>query len=221
MTFRKLIRMLEIAVQRTDLEELYPDWINQALKGIQRDWSFNCMRHEADITITTATTFVDMPADFKELQQARPPIFYKFHDTGDDRLIPCDVVRQEELVRLDTSLLYPARYSRIRPFRYYPVYLSWNDGQCKLHILEEDHEEMDFVIKYYRYLPALSAPDDENGITRDYEEMVKAKVKAIAFEEIGDPQAADWETVYVLKLKAMKDHEAYSYVAGRRLQMGG
>jgi hypothetical protein len=215
------MRVLEVAVQRTDLETFYPAWINQAMKGIQRDWSFNAMRHEADVTILQGTTSVPMPADFKELQKARPPIYYRFFDASDSRLIPCDIVRQEELIRLDTSLLYPARYSRVRPFRYYPVFMDWIDGQPTLNLLENDHEEMTFLVKYFRYFPEMSRPDDENPITRDYEEMVKAKLKAVAFEEIGDPQAADWEHVYVLKLKAMKDHEAYSYVAGRRLQMGG
>lgn len=221
MDFRKLIRILEVAVQRTDLEEFYPDWINQALNGIQKDFSFNCMRHEGDVTIETGSTSVSMPSDFKELQQARPPIFFRYGDATDSRLIPCDVVRQEELIRLDSALLYPARYARVRPFRYGPVFMSWTDGLPALNLIESDHEEMTFLVKYFRFFPTLSAPTDSNALTNGYEELVKAKVKAVAFEEIGDPASADWETTYVLKLKAAKDHETYSYVAGRRLQMGG
>lgn len=209
MDFAYLKRVLEVAVNRSDMSEFYGDWVNQALRTIYQDVSWNCMRTNADVVISANTSFVSLPSDFKELTKAQSPVCAR---ATDDSLIPVDVTRREDIIRLAATRL---------PYIADRVYID-NDGDgWTLCLLNNATTDLTFNVSYYRLLPSLEADTDTNYILTSYEEMVKAKIKAVGFSEINDPLGDAWEARYrMAKTKAAAD-DANRYTAGRRMQMGG
>lgn len=217
----QLIDVLDRDVMRDDRRSDYPGWINEGIRSICQDVSWNCMKHKVQLTVLNGSKSVSLPSDFKELQRMRSPIWL---DAG-GRPVPCDVTDESYLVRLDASFLSPWRESFSTQYwglksKGFPVFLQFDSLGVTLNIFDNADEDLLFTVNYYRFLPPLLADSDENYLTVNYTEMVKAKIKAVAFESLNDPAAADWETLYELKrVKASRD-DAYRRVAGRRNQMG-
>lgn len=200
---------------RDDMAEFFTAWINQGIREICQDVSFNCMRHLDEVTIESGSSFVTLPSDFKELTPARPPI----HLVGTDgKLSPVDVTRREDIIKLRATFLSPVASAQRGSTE---VYLSNNGESWTLHLLDQATSDTTFNVSYFRILPALADEDDLNYLTMTYEDMVKAKIKAIAFAEVNDPIAGGWEAKYeVAKVRASAD-DSKRWTRGRRLQMGG
>ena len=213
-----LIRFLERSVNRPDMADGYADWINQAMRSIYRDHSFLCMRHEVTVTMESGATSVLLPDDFKELRSERSPIYMV---GSDGSMLPCDVSRESTERRLLTAnqtIIVPENPSTI--FRNLPVWIEWGATNAELYTVYPVSGSTNFRIKYYRFLPDLTADDDKNQITMQYEEMVKAKLSAVAFEELRDPEWQDQEGLYVERRRAAIADDAYRAQKGRRTQMG-
>lgn len=200
---------------RDDLAEFHKSWINQSIREICQDISFNCMRTLATVTIDSGSSFVGLPADFKEFTPARPPV----HLIGSDNsLTPVDVTRREDIIKLRATFSSSVSSNQSGSLQ---VYVA-NDGDSwTLNLLDAAGSETQFQVSYFRILPSLEDENDSNYLTTTYEDLVKAKIKAIAFSEVNDPIAGAWESKYLLaKLRATTD-DARRWTRGRRLQMGG
>lgn len=207
--------MLEVSVMRDDLAEFHKDWINRGLREICQDASFNCMRTSAEVTIESGTSFVSLPADFKELTPARSPV----HLVGTDgALSPVDVTRREDIIKLRATFLSPVASARSGST---DVFLSNNGETWTLNLLDEATSDTTFDVSYFRILPPLEADDASNYLTRTYEDLVEAKVKAIAFSQVNDPITAAWETKYELAKRRAVSDDTRRWTRGRRTQMGG
>jgi hypothetical protein len=215
--FRECRRILETGLDRDDLRDNYGLWVNRALRSIQADYNYNCMRHDEFVTIPSGATGASLPVDYKELQNARPPVWVRSSEIdGRAGWLPCDVRREEEPMRTAASLYFPHRTSRGPD-----VWLSTDGDRWFLNMLDVALGDVQFRVKYFRFLPPLREDDDSNDLTRSYEEMVSHKIKAIGFAEISDPAATAFETLYEMKRRTAQGDDARRWLAGRRLQMGG
>lgn len=212
MTLAELKKVLDISLNRDDLRPHHEDWVNQAMTRIYQDYSWNCMRHTADVTIPSGSSFISLPSDFKELTPARPPIHLVGSDNG---LTPCEISRREDLIR-NTSSFGPSTVGASTP-----VFLSSNGTDWTLNVISAATSDATFRVSYFRLLPELAADEDSNYITRTYPEMVKAKLKAIAFDETNDPLATVWETKYTIFSQAAARDDSKRWTRGRVIRMGG
>lgn len=213
-TLSQLKRVLEVSVMRDDLAEFYKDWVNQSIREICQDASFNCMRHLAQVTIPASSSSVALPNDFKELTPARTPI----HLVGTDgKLSPVDVTRREDIIKIRATYLSPIATSLTGSI---DVYLSSDADGWTLNLLDATTTAATFAVSYFRILPAIEAETDGNYLTRTYEDMVKSKLRAIAFAEVNDPIAASWEAKYELAKRRAVGDDARRWAKGRKTQMG-
>lgn len=213
-----LIRYLERSVNRPDMEDAYPDWINQGLRSIYQDHSFLCMKDRITVVIPNQATSVALPNNFKELQAERSPIYMQGQDGS---LLPCHITREateRRLLTANQTIVVPTNPSTL--FRDLPVWLDWDANDAFLHLLYPTTGDTSFVIKCFNYLTDLEADTDQNYITRFYVEMVKTKVAAVAYEELRDPEWRDQEALYVERLKKAKADDLYRAQKGRITQMG-
>ena len=211
MNLSDLRRMLEVSVSRDDLAGDYDNWINRGLKAIQRDYNFLCMKTTADIVCPAAASSAPMPDDFKQLCTERGSV--SLVDPAGSGLLPLEVKSRERLICL-------ARVPNRTVVPY--VYLE-NDGKdASLNMLDSTTSETTFRIAYYRFLPDLSADDDENYFTTMFEDMVQARIKAVAFSIINDPmetvELTKYKTVHLPEAKVFDTHQR---TQGRSLQLGG
>jgi len=214
----ELIRYLERSVNRPDMADAYSDWINQGLRSIYQAHSFLCMKDRITVTVANQTTSAVLPANFKELQAERSPIYMQGQD---GTLLPCKITREaleRRLLTANQTIVVPTNPSTL--FRDLPVWLDWDANDAYLYLLYPTTGDTEFVIKCFNYLADLQNDDDANYITRTYEEMVKAKVAAVAYEELRDPEWRDQEELYHLRLKKAKADDLYRAQKGRITQMG-
>jgi hypothetical protein len=208
MTFLQLQERVSKGVQRADLEDLYPDFINEALREIQNRRSWTVMKDTTTVTIPNGSSEIELPATFKEMQKSRPPVHAV---CDDDVLMPVDLVFEEQETRRSWTfggLVYN-----------YRVFLERSNGSNKLKILVPATEDIELRVKYYGYLPDLEADDDESPLANLYPEMVIAKAKAIAFTTINDPMEASMEETFEKKFIAATVQDAHADVAGRETRM--
>lgn len=214
----ELIQYLERSVNRPDMADSYGDWINQAMRGIYRDHSFLCMSDRKTATITNGNTSIALPSDFKELQAERAPIYLQGQDGS---LLPCHVSREateRRLLTANQTIIVPTNPSTL--FRDLPVWISYDSTGSILNMLYPSTGDSVFVIKCFVYLTDLAADTDQNYITQFYEEMVKAKVSAVAYEELRDPEWKDQEDLYHSRLQKAKADDLYRSQKGRITRMG-
>jgi len=200
------------------MSDAYGDWINQALRGIYRDHSFLCMRHRDTVTMSNGATSVSLPLDFKELLADRSPVYMQ---GGDGSLLPVSITRESTERRLLTSnqtIVVPTNPSTL--FRDLPCWLEWGPQTAEFHTLYPVAGDTNFVVNYFRFLPSLEADSDQNYITMFYEEMVKAKVSAVAFEELRDPEWEAQEKLYADRFRRAVADDLYRSQKGRKTQMG-
>jgi hypothetical protein len=88
--------MLEIGIARDDLASEYDNWINRGIRAVQRDHSYNCMRHVDTVTMASGTSSVLLPSDFKELQPQKGSVSIFDAATG---YYVCEVTTRELLIR--------------------------------------------------------------------------------------------------------------------------
>lgn len=222
-----LLRRLETGFDRDDLSDRYRDYINTALHEIYNQRSFQDMRHRVNIVLPSGQIRVRLPADYKELATERSPISVidQYNNTQ-----PCDVLEQHQLERFNarfTGYPYPS-YGNVFPASLglrtrLPVFIDEDDQTKFLSISTNPQwtagEDLNFQVTYYRYLPPLLEGTDTNGIVRKYFEMVVDKSKSIAFSDINDPIAEQFDKAFEKKMEYASKQDAYSRLAGRRLQM--
>jgi hypothetical protein len=213
MTLDDLKHVLEVNISRPDLEELYPDWINNGLQQICQDFSFNCMRFLATVVMPAGSSSVALPGDFKELTPARSPV--SVVSNTDASLAPVNMTRREDLIATRATV-FVAGFARCLD-----AYISNNGETWTLNLLDATTTPISFSVSYFRILPNLEAGDQDNYLTRTYPELVKAKIKAIGFDEINDPLGASWEAKYILQLRRAKSDDIKRFLQGRVTQMGG
>lgn len=211
MTLAELRRMLEIGIARDDLAADYTEWINRGLRAVQRDHSWNFMRHVSNVTMLGGTSSVALPADFKELQPQRGAVSLFDPALG---LFPCDVTSRE-------SLIFSATVPRGNLFSQARVFLSNDGNQAFLNFLDNTSSDVTFAIAYFRFLPPLTADADENYLTREFEDMIQAKIKQIAFSSINDPQAAAELGLYEVEKRRAIAFDARQRIQGQNMRMGG
>jgi hypothetical protein len=211
-TFAQFKARLASGVQRSDLASSYGLFINEALREIQNRRSWTCMKVDASVSIATGTgrETAALPAAFKEFQR-RTAVEYVADDGG---FVPADVVTEEQQIY------------RIWAFGGTPMY-TWPPRVFFLHqpaatlgVLEPLSQALNFRVRYYGYLPDLSADGDTSPLINAYPQMVLAKAKAIAFTEIVDPVAAQFEELFEKKLAEAVRQDAYSEVSGRITRLG-
>lgn len=210
MTLAELRRMLEIGVAREDLSGDYNDWINRGVRATQRDHSYNCMRHVANVTMSSGSSTVALPGDFKELCPQKGSVSLY---TATEGYFPCEVVTREKLIQGDLvprDITFGSR-----------VFLSNDGNQAFLNFLDNTFTDVTFSIAYFRFLPLLSADTDENYLTREFEDMVQAKIKQIAFSSINDPQAASELALYEVEKRRAIAFDARQRSQGQLVRMGG
>jgi hypothetical protein len=200
------------------MSDSYLDWINQAMRSIYQDHSFLCMTDRITVTIGNTETSAVLPSDFKELQAERAPIYLQGQDGS---LLPCYISREateRRLLTANQTIIVPTNPSTL--FRDLPVWISYDANDAFLNMLYPSTGTSTFVIKCFVYLPKFSDDTDENYISRFYEEMVKAKVSSVAYEELRDPEWKDQEDLYHLRLKKAKADDLYRAQKGRITRMG-
>jgi hypothetical protein len=199
---------LEIGVCRPDLADMYPVWINTALRAICRDRSWYCMKHTGTVTILSGNSSAALPADFKEFTPTKPAVWLS---DGTRFGVPCDVVDRDNVARFGLSRSN------------FPVYLDNDeDGVEKtLNVLGQPSDNLVFTFSYYRFLPDLEFEASTNSLLTNYPEMLKAKVKAVAFEELNDPLSVDWETVYARRFREAAGDDEKRKLSSRLNRMGG
>jgi hypothetical protein len=205
--------MLEIGVSRDDLAGDYTDWINRGVRAVQRDHSYNCMRHVSNVTMLAGTSAVSLPGDFKELQIKRDRVGPVSLYTTTNGYFPIEVTTREKLIGgapLPRGVDQQAQ-----------VFLSNDGNQAFLNFLDNTSSDVTFSISYFRFLPPLEADTDENYLTREFEEMIQAKVKQTAFALINDPQATVELALYEVEKRKAIAFDARQRSQGQNIRMGG
>lgn len=214
--------MLQEDVNRPDKEESgwYTKWTNRALRRIQQDRNWNFMRTTAQVTVTSGNSSVSLPANFKELASERPAVFVQ-QEGSSNPWVPVKVTSRSYADSHNTDLYWPASWSASSP-SYFEVFIEQAaDGTWTLNLVADVNEDVVFRIQYFAFADDLSADGDSNYLTNNYEEMVEAKVKEIAFTSINDPIATDFMAIYRShRAEAWRDDQARKH-GGRRLRMGG
>jgi hypothetical protein len=210
MTKSELRRMLEIGIARDDLASEYDGWINRGIRAVQRDHSYNCMRHVGVVTMTSGTSSVLLPSDFKELQPQKGSVSVFDAATG---YYMCEVTTREKLIRQSLS----ARGGGFQA----SIFLSSDGNVASLNFLDTTLSDVTFSVAYFRFLPPLLADTDENYLTREFEDLVQAKIKHIAFSAINDPQASTELAAYEIEKRRTIPFDARQRIQGQLAQMGG
>lgn len=222
MNFGDLKLMLQEDFARYDKEQSgwYPKWINRAIKKICQDRSWNFMRSTANVTISSGSSSTNLPSDFKELQNERPAVFL-ISANGDATNTPVRITSRAYLDDHNTATMWPQGWgggsqSNLEAFIEQTV-----SGTYNLHTASELDQDAVFRVQYYGFLSELLNNTDSNYITNNYEDMLIAKIKEIAFLSVNDPIAADYMTLYKNYLQeAWRDDQSRKH-SGRKLRMGG
>lgn len=225
MTFGDLKMMLQQDVNRADKETFwYPVWINRALRKIQTDASFACMRRRATFTVASGDSAVLLPQNYKELTAELFPVSVVDPSvSGVLGEFPCQVVSREKILASRVSWFANTRAQNQQgSLDGLPIWIEMNDAdRWTLNVIESTTSPLNFVVSYYAYLDDLVNDDDENHLTKNYPDLVENKIKAIAFQSINDPIAGQFEGA-ALKLRdeAILEDQRRSR-RGRVLRMGG
>jgi len=211
MTFAQLKALLGIAVNRSDLANNYGEFVNGGIRTVEDDRSWGCMRTESNVTILNGTSSIALPARFKELQKPRGSVNVVL---ADGSLRPVEVVTEEE----DLYRFWSVDATLSPDFR---VNLKLNGigNGGTLNLLGVASENLTFRLKFYQYLPDLSADSDHNWFTDEQWEMVLAAAKFTAFELINDSQKEDALLDYQRRFTGASKTENYTETRGRKLRL--
>ena len=208
-TFAQLKARLHRGVLRDDLVEDYGSFLNEGLREIQNRRSWTSMKRESDdLTIPTGSgrETVALPADFKELQKD-PAVAFVTEDGG---WVPAEVVTEEQQI-------YRLWIFGGTPICTWPprLFIERRATETVLGVLEALSQPLAIRVKYYAYLPDLSADTDTSALADLYPNMVLAKARAIALSQINDREADNAELEFEKKLADAIRQDAYSEVVGR------
>lgn len=212
MNYALLISRVARGIQRDDLVAEYPAFINEALRDLQIRRSWVCMKDDADVTITAGTSSIELPANFKELQNPRESVHLHFQDTQGPRLLPIEVTTRADQLQ---------RVFRLGRDLWMRVFLDLVADQKFIRVAENATEELPFNIRYYGFLPDLTTGTDHNSLTDLYPEMVIARAKAIGLASVNDPLAASMEELTEKRFLEAKTDDGRREISGVTVRMGG
>lgn len=224
MTFLNLKTMLAQDVNRSDKEMWYPVWINRALRKIQTDASFACMKSRQDVVIPAGSSSVLLPTRFKELYPEQFPVAV-ISPPGSGGIvseIPCEVTSREDIVGYRISSLLPVRQASFSGSLVgYPVWTELTGSGWTLNIADPASETLTFRVAHHAFLPELAADSDSNYLTLNYPDLVENKVKGIAFMAVNDPIGAQFEAMATKLLNEAVLDDKRRASRGRVMRMGG
>jgi hypothetical protein len=215
MNLQQLEEQVHTSVQRDDLQGQYQVYINQALDDVQERWNWINMTQAELVTMKVGESSVRLPCDFKELQSRnKSPIMVQNTETATTvSFFPVDIRTESEIRRINSK---NTGFSTVPTL---PVWLDMEDDSWFIFIDAKAAEPLHFRVKYYRYLPHLQAPTDENGLTRRYARMIYSRARQLAFEGINDPQSGTHELIYESEFNGNSGHDAGRRYHGRNLRM--
>lgn len=191
MTWAEAIAQISVAVERSDLESRYSDFLNQAVRECAVRHSWDELKAEADVSVLSGQRDIEVPDRTKELQNGRFPVLYRLSDSGsgedDWRTIPC--YAREEVERL-----LPV----FRP----DLYIVWSqdNGRVQLKLNEAQPTDLELRLYYFEYPAAVDENDSDENVTTPlldrYPNMVIAKALSLIFQSINDPAWQMHETVF-------------------------
>jgi hypothetical protein len=214
-------------INRIDKEYLYIPWINQALRSIQTEESWECMRTrntpQAPLVMQAGSSTVSLPSNFKELTSEQYPISVRdANATSVLAELPCEVISREKLVTYRSSAYIPPIPANLRGrLDGLPVWVELVNGGWTLNVLDVAAQNISFIVSYYGFLPELAVDNDTNWFLNNYPELVMNKIKAIAFAAINDPIAATFEKLWRAQIQSAKADDSRRKNRGRVFRMGG
>lgn len=222
MTFLELKQMLDESFQRSDLEHNYGRWINQAIRKVQQDRDWGCMRDRREVSFAHGALTATMPDNYKALTEEQFPIHVR--SSTFQEYLPCEVVSYEKATRYRSSTYYPPILTTtLSARRGVPVFVEQLRDAFWLTLTAPAAEALVFQVSYYGFLPDLAADGDSNHLTREYPEMVEAKVKALAFGRVNEfkEMVEPNEILYTTRSREAGIDDFRRSNQGRKLRMGG
>lgn len=179
LTFQDVVNYLVTTVQRDDLLPRYLGFVNDAVHKIAEMHSFEQMKATGTGSVAIGQTRASLPADFKELQDGRYPIF----DTvGSNPGVLVPVFSRAEVEKLlgaglvpPLSFIYTQDYTGGTP----NFYVDLPAPATALHTLNQ--------IYYFAYPSAVTDPTQTTPLITYFFNLVRLKAASIAFESINDP----------------------------------
>ncbi len=219
MTFAQSQARLYKTIQRDDFlvandpDINYGTFINEAIRECENRKSWSTMKASVDVVINSGDRSTELPENFKELQNLRPPVHVVLNDpnTG-DVLKPVNV--SWENVELRRLWMMGGMAWDVQ------TWIERTSGVCTLNIASQAGEVLTFRVKYYGYSPALVEDADESALEVLYPRVIMTKAKEIAFEAVNDfdAQAAAHAAFEELFLRA-STQDNRSDVSGREARM--
>lgn len=192
-TAQDVINRLTETVQRDDLVADYLDIVNRAIRDMALHHSFNQMKVTGVGTVGIGTTRVQLPADFKELQDGRLPLV----DSVAGGFVP--VFIREEIEKLlgnqNAQGLVPAlSYIYTQDF-------SGGTPSYNLDLPQNAVVSHMVTMNYFGYPAYISDPTLTTPLLQYFFEVVVLKAFSIAFELISDPIYKVHEAQYITALR--------------------
>lgn len=186
-TYQDVIDILGTAVNRSDLQAKYIDFINRAVRDIAAAHSFDQLGNKATVNFGSGQNLVVLPADFKDLQPGR----FTYAAIGGGAVVPVPIYRKEEVERIQ-SVFMPA---------YYLIYSS--DGNAfQLGLLPGALTAAAWVITlyYFAYPAPVTDPTQTTPLLVFYPNLVLARTLSLIFQSINDPIWEEHEKSYQVQL---------------------
>lgn len=222
MNYGEYLTRLQRQVSRTDVgADEYADYATQALKRIQENRSWGCMKTDTQITMPVNATSIELPDNFKELQSGNSPVRVSYTGAGYMRPLPCQVKPKREFEREYAKFSYgvlSSYYFNYNVLRL-PVYLDQSQGVWTLNIAVQAQGPITFLVDYYGFLPEPENPNDTNYFMSNYEDMLMAKAKSLCWEGVNDEFAGEWDALYEKKFKRNTHDDAYRQTRGIEMRM--
>ncbi len=219
MNFEQLQARLYKTIQRDDFLAAndattnYGAFINEAIREVENRKSWSTMKGSVDLVMTSGTKTVDLPDNFKELQNLRPPVHIILNDPNTGAVLkPVNVSWENVEVRrlwMMGGMAWDVQ-----------TWIERTAAPCTLNIASQAGEDLTFRVKYYGYSAPLVADDDESVLEALYPRVIMMKAKEIAFEAVNDfdAQGAAHAAFEELFLRASAQDNR-SDVSGREARM--
>ena len=211
LTFKTVIDRLTDTIQRDDLVPQYLDFVNRAIHEIALAHSFEQMKSIGQGAVAVGTTRVTLPADFKELQDGRYPVF----DSVANSLVPVFTRPEvEKLLGQSNALGLLPKNSFI-----YTQDFTAGTPTFNLDLPAPDTVSHLVTMNYFAYPAAVTDPTLTAPLITYYFNMVFQKSAALAFDSITDPAGLVHEEAYqkILAPYIQEDLEAsQADITGKR-----
>lgn len=214
LTFEDIRRRVKIGVDRDDLEDLYNDYINQAIREVENRRSFSYMKKSAPVTINPNEQTVSMPDDFKELVRQTSPIV-RVTDTnlGTPAITPCAIYSRQRLESMNSSFGTLIAQTSGREQKV-SILVDVDADKWFISLLSPSLEVINFRVNYYGYSERLTDNDAEHPLFTYYPNLVVAGTKYMIFQDINDPQKNETEQEFERQLLKAKGTDSIISFSG-------